>query len=97
MFQQFLENRIASATNRPGPDRVPNLATAPLTHHKRGPDKPTDSNDNTATLLLSEVKKRKHHRPGTLVTFLNTFFYLFVLISCMQTLADLTFFSSKSF
>lgn len=82
MFQQFLENRIASATNRPGPDRVPNLATAPLTHHKRGPVKPTDSNDNTATFLLSEVKKRKRHSPQT--RNLGDFFKYFFLFICFD-------------
>lgn len=35
VFQQFLENRIASATSRPDPDGVSNLATAPPSHITR--------------------------------------------------------------
>lgn len=60
----------------------PTWPQLPLTHHKRGPVKPTDSNDNTATFLLSEVKKRKHHSPQT--RNLGDFFKYFFLFICFD-------------
>lgn len=56
-WKLFLENQIASATNRPDPGCGPNLAKAPLTRHERGPVEATDSSDNAVSFICEGEKK----------------------------------------